>query len=77
MRDLLPDLSTEKEIPKLMRDVVESGGRGIRNGRGFYRYTEEEAKAWEDRFLEFNYRIRRLTQEFSGPRGGEKKQERE
>lgn len=77
MRDLLPDLSTEKEIPKLMRDVVESGGRGIRNGRGFYRYTEEEAKAWEDRFLAFNYRIRRLTQEFSGPRGGEKKQERE
>ena len=75
MRDLLPDLSTEKEIPKLMRDVVESGGRGIRNGRGFYHYTEEEAKAWEDRFLEFNYRIRRLTQEFSGPRGG--KMERE
>ncbi|HEV2325837.1 MAG TPA: 3-hydroxyacyl-CoA dehydrogenase family protein [Terracidiphilus sp.] len=75
MRDLLPDLSTEKEIPKLMRDVVESGGRGIRNGRGFYRYTEDEAKAWEERFLEFNYRIRHLTQEFSGPRGGEKKSE--
>jgi 3-hydroxybutyryl-CoA dehydrogenase len=70
MRDLLPDLCTEKEIPKLMRDVVESGGRGIRNGRGFYRYTEEEAKAWEDRFLEFNYRMRRLTQEFSGAGGG-------
>lgn len=73
MRDLLPDLSTEKEIPKLMRDVVESGGRGIRNRRGFYRYTDEEAEAWEKRYLEFNYRIRRLTQEFSGPSGGEKK----
>ncbi|MGH9590637.1 MAG: 3-hydroxyacyl-CoA dehydrogenase family protein [Terracidiphilus sp.] len=73
MGELLPDLSTEKDVPRLMRDVVESGGRGIRNGRGFYRYTEEEAKAWEERFLEFNYRIRRLTQEFSGPRGGEKK----
>ena len=76
MRDLLPDLSTEKEIPKLMRDVVESGGRGIRNGRGFYRYTEEEAKAWEDRFLEFNYRIRRLTQEFSGRPGAERECEK-
>lgn len=75
MRDLLPDLSNEKEIPKLMRDVVESGGRGIRNGHGFYRYTEEEAKAWEQRFLEFNYRIRRLTEEFSGPRGEVKKSE--
>jgi 3-hydroxybutyryl-CoA dehydrogenase len=65
MKDLLPDLSTGKEIPKLMRDVVESGGRGISNGRGFYSYTEEEAKAWEARFVEFNYRIRRLTAEFS------------
>jgi len=65
MKDLLPDLSTEKEIPKLMRDVVESGGRGISNGRGFYTYTEEEAKAWEARFVEFNYRIRHLTAEFS------------
>jgi 3-hydroxybutyryl-CoA dehydrogenase len=65
MKDLLPDLSTEKEIPKLMRDVVESGGRGIANGRGFYSYTEEEAKTWEARFVEFNYRIRRLTAEFS------------
>src|SRR6185312_6790933 len=36
MRDLLPDLSSSSEIPKLMRDVVESGGRGISNGRGFY-----------------------------------------
>ena len=74
MGDLLPDLSTEKGIPKLMRDVVESGGRGISNGRGFYQYTEEEAKAWEARFAEFNYRIRRLTAEFiDAPREERKK----
>jgi 3-hydroxybutyryl-CoA dehydrogenase len=69
MKDLLPDLSTQQEIPKLMRDVVESGGRGISNGRGFYNYTEEEAKAWESRFIEFNYKIRRLTAEFSSEPG--------
>jgi 3-hydroxyacyl-CoA dehydrogenase len=74
MGDLLPDLSTEKGIPKLIRDVVEGGGRGIRNGRGFYDYTDEEAKKWEERFLEFNYRIRRLTQEFSGPCGEDRKE---
>jgi 3-hydroxybutyryl-CoA dehydrogenase len=74
MGDLLPDLTTEKGIPKLMREVVESGGRGISNGHGFYEYTDEEAKAWEARFAEFNYRIRRLTAEFSGaPRKQEKK----
>jgi len=65
MADLLPDLSTGQEIPKLMRDVVESGGRGISNGRGFYNYTEEEAKLWESRFVEFNYKIRRLTAEYA------------
>jgi 3-hydroxybutyryl-CoA dehydrogenase len=69
MGDLLPDLSTQQEIPKLMRDVVESGCRGISNGRGFYNYTEEEAKAWEARFIEFNYKIRRLTAEFSSESG--------
>jgi len=65
MGDLLPDLSTEKGIPKLMREVVENGGCGVSNGRGFYQYTPEEAEAWEARFAEFSYRIRRLTAEFS------------
>jgi 3-hydroxybutyryl-CoA dehydrogenase len=73
MGDLLPDLSTEKGIPKLMREVVESGGRGISNGRGFYQYTEKEAKEWEARFANFSYRIRRLTAEFNDvPREKEK-----
>ena len=66
MRDLLPDLACGSEVPKLMRDVVESGGRGIANGRGFYEYTPEEAKAWEEKFIEFNYRIRQLTAEYMG-----------
>jgi 3-hydroxybutyryl-CoA dehydrogenase len=65
MRELLPDLTTSPEIPKLMRGVMESGGRGIANGRGFYQYTPEEAKTWEEKFIEFNYKIRRLTAEYS------------
>lgn len=65
MRELLPDLASSPEVPKLMRDVVESGGRGISNGRGFYQYTPEEAKAWEEKFIEFNYKIRRLTAEYA------------
>lgn len=65
MKDLLPELATSGEVPKLIQDVVNSGGRGISNCRGFYQYTEEEAKAWEAKFLEFNYKIRRLTAEYS------------
>lgn len=65
MRDLLPDLASSPETPRLVREVVESGGRGIANGRGFYQYTPEEAKAWEEKFIEFNYKIRRLTAEYA------------
>lgn len=73
MPDLLPDLSTDPGIPKLMRDVVESGGRGIKNRLGFYSYSQDEAKRWERRFREFNYKMRRLSDEYSdlldGPSG--------
>jgi len=65
MPDLLPDLSTDPGIPKLMRIVVEGGGRGIKNGRGFYSYSPDEAKRWEHRFRDFNYKMRRLSAEYS------------
>jgi 3-hydroxybutyryl-CoA dehydrogenase len=61
MRDLLPDLSCGKDVPKLMQEVVASGGRGISNAKGFYNYTPAEAKRWEKRFLAFSYEIRALA----------------
>jgi 3-hydroxybutyryl-CoA dehydrogenase len=64
MRDLLPDLSADPGIPKLISDVVEAGGRGISNGHGFYQYSSEEAKSWEEKYLAFNYQIRRLTAQY-------------
>jgi 3-hydroxybutyryl-CoA dehydrogenase len=75
MRDLLPDLASGPEVPNLMREVVESGGRGISNGRGFYQYTPEEAVAWEEKFVEFNYKIRRLTAEYADVVGRRKDKE--
>jgi 3-hydroxybutyryl-CoA dehydrogenase len=61
MQDLLPELCASPEVPPLIRRVVESGGRGVSNGQGFYRYTEKEAKRWERAFVRFNYEIRRLA----------------
>jgi 3-hydroxybutyryl-CoA dehydrogenase len=69
MKDLLPELSTSPEIPRLMRNVVEKGGRGVANGKGFYRYSKAEAKRWEKLFLEFNYKIRRLALEYPADAG--------
>ncbi len=61
MLDLLPDLSCQKEVPALMRKVVDSGAKGISSGRGFYRYTPAQAKRWQKLFLKFNYEIRKLA----------------
>jgi 3-hydroxybutyryl-CoA dehydrogenase len=61
MKDLLPDLNNQKEIPKLIDDIVKAGGKGISNAKGFYNYTPEEAKLWEETFREFSYEIRKLA----------------
>lgn len=64
MKDLLPELSASPRIPPLMRKVVESGGRGISSGRGFYKYTPSQAKRWEKLFMKFNYDMRRLAMRY-------------
>src|SRR5439155_25268789 len=61
MRDLLPDLCCDSQVPKLMQEVVASDARGISNAKGFYNYTAAEAKHWEKRFLDFSYEIRALA----------------
>jgi 3-hydroxybutyryl-CoA dehydrogenase len=65
MKDLLPDLNTSPDMPACIAKVVESGGRGITTGRGFYRYSAEEAAQWEREFLKFNYEIRKLTAKYT------------
>jgi 3-hydroxybutyryl-CoA dehydrogenase len=65
MRDLLPELSNDTRVPKLMQDVVASGARGVSNAKGFYPYTPAEAKRWEKRFLEFSYDIRALALKYA------------
>lgn len=64
MKGLLPELSNSPEVPRTMQKVIDSGGRGITNGRGFYRYTPAEAERWKKLFLKFNYEIRRLAMKY-------------
>ena len=61
IKDLFPTLSNSTEMPKLIDDIVKAGGRGVSNAHGFYSYTEEEAKLWEETFTEFSYEIRKLA----------------
>jgi 3-hydroxybutyryl-CoA dehydrogenase len=69
MKDLLPELSNSPNIPGVMRRVIESGGRGISNGKGFYKYTPEQAERWKTLFLKFNYEIRRLALKYPADAG--------
>jgi len=64
MKDLLPELCCSQEVPALIRKVVDEGGQGVANARGFYNYTPQEARRWQKRFLRFSYDIRALAQKY-------------
>jgi 3-hydroxybutyryl-CoA dehydrogenase len=61
IKDIFPTLCNSTEMPKLIDDIVKAGGKGVANGQGFYSYTPEEAKLWEETFSEFSYEIRELA----------------
>lgn len=61
MKDLLPTLNNSPAVPEMIDKIVREGGRGVANAKGFYNYTPEEAKLWEETFTEFSYEIRKLA----------------
>ncbi|HRE51283.1 MAG TPA: 3-hydroxyacyl-CoA dehydrogenase family protein [Flavitalea sp.] len=64
MKDLLPTLSNKTEVPKMIDDLVKSGAKGVANAKGFYDYTPEEAKLWQETYREFSYDIMRLAKKY-------------
>lgn len=61
IKELFPTLCNSTEMPKLIDDIVKAGGKGVSNGHGFYSYTDEEARMWEETFTEFSFEIRNLA----------------
>jgi len=61
MKDLFPILSNANSPGKLINKIVEEGGNGIFNGKGFYEYSEEERKLWQEAYTKFTYEIRELA----------------
>jgi 3-hydroxybutyryl-CoA dehydrogenase len=61
---VLPTLSNATELPKAIQDLIASDARGIANGRGFYEYSEEEAKRCEELFREHAWTVRKLLDEY-------------
>lgn len=75
MKDLFPVLNNSTEVPKLIDDIVKNGGTGIANQKGFYDYTEEDAKLWEETFTDFTYEIRKLALKYPADVIEKKKQQ--
>jgi 3-hydroxybutyryl-CoA dehydrogenase len=65
MEGLLPKLCDSKRVPKLMRDTVASGAKGIANAKGFYPYTRKSAHRWEKNWVEFTYDMRKLADKYA------------
>ncbi len=64
MEELFPTLNNQTTVPDMMQQLLKSGGKGIRNGKGFYNYTPEEARMWEQTFADFSYEIRQLARKY-------------
>ena len=67
MKDLFPTLDTRQDIPEWIEELGQSGANGISTGKGFYEYTEQEAKDWEQAFEKFSFAIHRLTAQHAAP----------
>jgi 3-hydroxybutyryl-CoA dehydrogenase len=66
MEGLLPELSNEKKVPRIMRDAVQRGARGISNTKGFYQYSKFTAHQWERAWVDITYDIRRMVEKYEG-----------
>jgi 3-hydroxybutyryl-CoA dehydrogenase len=71
MKELLPTLSNQTTIPKLIDDIVKEGGNGVFNGQGFYEYTPEQAKIWQESYQAFAFEMSKLGDKYPADLGGD------
>ncbi|MGD9636898.1 MAG: 3-hydroxyacyl-CoA dehydrogenase family protein [Pirellulales bacterium] len=63
MNNVLPTLSNADSISDAMRQMMDSGDKGVVNGRGFYRYSPEDKQLWEERFRRSVWQAWRWSEE--------------
>jgi 3-hydroxybutyryl-CoA dehydrogenase len=63
MQGVLPTLSRETEVPEPLARMMQEGLSGVRDGRGFYSYTAEQAAEWEEAYRRQVWRVRAAVDE--------------
>jgi 3-hydroxybutyryl-CoA dehydrogenase len=64
MQHVVPSLSSSPQVPKQMQQLAAEGACGIANGKGFYNYTEAEARHWEELYRKHAWRVTKLQNEY-------------
>lgn len=64
MRGVFEALGEDTSLPGPIEALERSGGEGIKNGAGFYKYTADEAQEWEARYREHAWRVRDIQQQY-------------
>ena len=54
-------LNNTKQVPQIMKKLVQEKGRGIHNQNGLYPYTKPEAREWKEAFEKFSGEIYQLS----------------
>ena len=52
LKDNLPRLCNDRELPDLLRKRVEAGELGVKARKGFYEWTSESAEAWRKKMAD-------------------------
>lgn len=64
MEPVLPTLSRNEQLSPVFAELAASGAQGIRNGRGFYNYTPEEARQWAELYRQHAWRVAKMQDEY-------------
>jgi 3-hydroxybutyryl-CoA dehydrogenase len=56
------DLESSTDVPKVLKDKVEKGELGAKTGKGFYEWTTEKVKAFNQRLAQALVEIREIHQ---------------
>jgi 3-hydroxybutyryl-CoA dehydrogenase len=68
MQGVLPTLSRETEVPEPLATMMRDGLTGMREGQGFYTYTQEQAAHWKEIYRRQVWRVREtVDKEFPLP----------
>ncbi|MBX3256423.1 MAG: 3-hydroxyacyl-CoA dehydrogenase [Chitinophagaceae bacterium] len=64
MKDLNRELSKAEELPLFFNELIADGKTGMDSKEGFYTYSKDEVKSWEEKFREFSFEIRAIIDKY-------------